>query len=140
MTCPRGELSRDQTERCGEIAPAVEALRLTNGGDEGGGDDRADPRDRDQPASLLVVLHPADELGVESRDPAVELGPLRPSVGDEQDHPWAQSRSALLVHQDTQKLLELPFALRRDQSSLQKDGAQLIDQSRPLANQRSRDR
>jgi len=61
-----GELSRDQTEPCGEIAPTHEALRLTNGGDKGGGDDRADPGDRDQPASLFALLHPADELGVES--------------------------------------------------------------------------
>ena len=61
-----GELSRGQTEPCGEIAPAVEAFRLTNGGDKGGGDDRADPGDRGQPASLFVVLHPAGELGVES--------------------------------------------------------------------------
>jgi hypothetical protein len=61
-----GELSRGQTKPCGEIPPTVEALRLTNGGDKGGGGNRADPGDRDQPASLFVLLHPADELGVES--------------------------------------------------------------------------
>ena len=60
---------------------------------------------------------------------------MRASVGDEHDHPRAQSRSALLIHQHGQELLELPLALRRDHSSLQQNGAQLIDQSRPLADQ-----
>src|SRR5208337_4486087 len=69
---------------------------------------------------------------VDSRDPAIEFGPLRASVGDEQDHAWAQPFSALLVHEDGQELLELPLALRRDHSALQQDGAQLIDQSRSL--------
>jgi hypothetical protein len=60
---------------------------------------------------------------------------LRASVFDEQDHAWAQARSAALVHQHAQELLELPLALRRDQPSLQQNGAQLIDQSRPLTDQ-----
>ena len=51
-----------------------------------------------------------NELGVESRDPPVEFGPLRASVGDQKGHPWAQPFTALFVHQDAQKLLELPFA------------------------------
>ena len=37
------------------------------------------------------------------------LSPLRASVGDEQDHAWAQPFSALLVHEDGQELLELPL-------------------------------
>ena len=130
-----GELSGNHTEPCGEIPSTVEALRLTDSGDKGGGDDRADAGDRHQPTSLFVLLHPADELGVESRDPSIKLGPLRASVGDEHDHPWAQACSALLIHQDAQKLLELPLALRRDHPALKQNGAQLIDQSRPLADQ-----
>src|SRR6516162_11030574 len=118
-----GELPRNETKPCSQIAPTIEAFRLTNGGDEGRGDDRADAGDCCQPASLFVVLHPADELSVESRDPPVEFGPLRPGVGNENDHPLAQSRSALFVHQDAQKLLELPFALRRDHSPFQQDVA-----------------
>ena len=94
-----GELSRDQTEPCGEIPPTVEALRLTNSGDKRGCDDRADSRDRGQPARLFVLVHPTDKLRVEGRDPSIELGPLRASVGNESDHPLAQSRSALFVHE-----------------------------------------
>src|SRR6202044_1890905 len=56
-------------------------------------------------------------------------GPLRAGVLDEQDHAWTQYRSAPLIHQHGQELLELPLALRRDYSSLQQNGAQLIDLS-----------
>ena len=55
-----GELSRDQTEPCGEIPSTVEALRLTNSGDKGGSDNRPDPGDRDQPASLRAVRSPTN--------------------------------------------------------------------------------
>ena len=68
----------------GEIAPAVEAFRPTDGGDKSGCDDRADARDCRQPPSLFVLLHPADELGVESRDLSIEFRQLRASVADEQ--------------------------------------------------------
>src|ERR1700735_4682219 len=129
------ELTGNQAEPRGEIAPALEALSLANGGDKGGCDDRADAWDCHQPASLFVLLHPADELGIEGCDPSIDLGPLRPSVGDEHDHPRAQSCSAPLIHQHGQELLELPLALRRDYSSLQQNGAQLIDQSCPLPDQ-----
>src|SRR6516162_1986981 len=113
------ELTGNQAEPRGEIAPTVEAFRLTNGGDKGRSDDRADARDCHQPTSLLVVPHPADELGVESRDPPVEFGPLRASVGDQKGHPWAQSFTALFVHEYGQELLKLPLALRRDHSTFQ---------------------
>ena len=115
--------------------PWSKAFRLTDGGDERRRDDRAEAGDRRQPTGVFVLLRPADELGVEGRDPSIELRPLRAGVVDEQDHAWAQARSALLVHQDVQELLELPLALRRDHSALQQDGAQLIDQSRPLTDQ-----
>src|SRR6202046_3710600 len=129
------ELTGNQAEPRSEIAPALEALSLADGGDKGGWDDRANAWDCRQPASLFVLLHPADELGIEGCDPSIDLGPLRPSVGDEHDHPRAQSCSALLIHQHGQELLELPLALRRDYSSLQQNGAQLIDQSCPLPDQ-----
>ncbi len=77
----------------------------------------------------------ADEFGVEGRDPAVELGPLRAGVGAKQHHPRAQLSSSLFVHQYGQELFELPLALRSDEAALQQNGAQLIDQSRPLADQ-----
>jgi hypothetical protein len=64
-----------------------------------------------------------------------QVPPIAPGVGDEQDHPRAQIGSPLLVHENGQKLLEPPLALRRDHSALQQDGAQLIDQGRPLADQ-----
>jgi hypothetical protein len=38
-------------------------------------------------ASSFSLTQRADELSVEGRDPSIELGPLRPSVGDENDHP-----------------------------------------------------
>ena len=41
----------------------------------------------------------------------------------------------MFIHQHAQELLELPLALRRDQASLQQNGAQLIDQSGPLTDQ-----
>jgi hypothetical protein len=96
---------------------------------------RAEAGDRRQPVGAFVLFRPSGKLGVESRDPAIEFSPLRASIGDEQDHAWAQPRSALLVHEDGQELLELPLALGRDHSALQKDGAQLIDQGRSLPNQ-----
>src|ERR1700678_873628 len=105
-----GELTGNPAEPRGEIAPAVEAFRPTDGGDKGGCDDRADAWDCRQPASLFVLLHPVDELGVEGRDSSIEFGPLRASVSDEQSNSWAQVGSALLVHQYAQKLLELPLA------------------------------
>ena len=58
----------------------------------------------------------------------MEFHPLRTSVFDERDHSRAQSNSS-------QELLELPLALRSDESALQQNGAQLIDQSRPLDDQ-----
>jgi hypothetical protein len=82
---------------------------------------------------------PADKLGVEGRDPSVELSPLRASVCDERDHPRAQSSSSLFVHQYGQKLLKLPLALRDHQSALQQNDAQLIDQSRPLREKENED-
>ena len=77
----------------------------------------------------------ADELSIEGCDPSIEFHPLRASVFDERDHSRAQSNSSLFVHQYSQELLELPLALRSDESALQQNGAQLIDQSRPLADQ-----
>jgi hypothetical protein len=41
----------------------------------------------------------------------------------------------LLVHHYGQELFELPLALRRDQSAFKQNGAQLIDQRGPLADQ-----
>ena len=79
------ELTGNQAEPRGEIALALSAL--ADRGDKGGCDDRADAWNCHQPASLFVLLHPADELGVERRDPSIEFGPLRASVGDEHDHP-----------------------------------------------------
>ena len=70
------ELTGNQAEPRGEIAPALEALSLAGGGDKGGCDDRADAWDCHQPASLFVLLHPADELGIEGCDPSIDLGPL----------------------------------------------------------------
>ena len=96
------------------LAIARSRSRMADGGDKGGCDDRADAWDCHQPASLFVLLHPADELGIKGCDPLIDLGPLRPSVGDEHDHPRAQSCSVLLIHQHGQELLELPLALRRD--------------------------
>ena len=41
-----------------------------------------------------------------------ELRPLHAGVLDEHDHAWTQSRSAPLIHQHGQELLELPLARR----------------------------
>ena len=122
-----GELSRNQPQPGRKITAAREAFRSTDGGHKRRSNRRPDAGDRDQSPGFLVLFHPADELGVEGSDPSTELRPLRGSVGDQQDHAGAHARSALLVHQDGQELLELPLALRRDESALQQDGAQLID-------------
>src|ERR1700688_3302762 len=132
---PGSELPRNQAQPRGEIATVVETFRSTNGGDKGRRDNRAEARDRRQPVGLFVLLRPADEFSIKGCDPSIELRPLRAGVLDEQDHAWAQARSALFVHQHAQELVELPLALRRDQPSLQQNGAQLIDQSRPLTDQ-----
>jgi len=113
----------------------VEAFRATDGGDERRRYECGEAGDRRQPAGVVSLLHPSDELGVESRDTPIQFGPLRASVGDEQDHAWAQPRSALLVHEDGEEQLELPLALRGDHSALQQDGAQLVDQGRSLPDQ-----
>ena len=117
----------------------VETFRSTDSGNERRRDNRAEARDRRQPVGLFVLLRPADEFSIKGCDPSIELRPLRAGVLDEQDHAWAQARSALFVHQHLQELVELPLALRRDQPSLQQNGAELIDQSRPLTD-RSRAR
>src|ERR1700689_3432781 len=72
------ELTANQAEPRGEIAPALEALSLADRGDKGGCDDRADAWDCHQPASLFVLLHPADELAIKGCDPSIDLDPLRP--------------------------------------------------------------
>jgi hypothetical protein len=48
-------------------------------------------------------------------------------VGDQRDHPRAQSWAALFVHQIEEELLQLSLALRGDDSALQQDRAQLVD-------------
>ena len=82
-----GELPRNQTEPGGEIAAVVEAFRVADSGDERRCDD-PQAGDCRQSAGVFVLPCPLDELGVESRDPAIEFVPLRASVGDEQDHAW----------------------------------------------------
>jgi hypothetical protein len=130
-----GELPRDQAEPGREITTSAETLPSPDCGDKRRRDKRADPGDGRQSAGLFVLFRPAHEFGVEGRDPPVEFGPLRASVGDEQDRPRAQSRSSLFVRQHGQELHKLPLALRGHQSALEQNGAQLIDQSRPLADQ-----
>jgi hypothetical protein len=73
----------------------VETFRSTNGGDKGRSDDRADPGDRGQPASLFVLLRPADEFSIEGCDPSIELRPLRAGVLDEQDHAWEPQHASI---------------------------------------------
>src|SRR6202044_3632655 len=63
------ELTGNQAEPRGEIAPALEALSLADGGDKGGCDDRADAWDRRQPVGLFVLLRPANELSIKGCDP-----------------------------------------------------------------------
>ena len=62
-------------------------------------------------------------------DPSIESGPLGARLGDPRDHPRAQSRPALLIHQHGQELLEVSAAALggHNDSALQKDRAQLID-------------
>ena len=71
-----GELPRNQTEPGGQIAAVVKAFRVADGGDERRRDDRAEAGDRRQPPGVVVLLRPSNELGVESRDPAIELKPI----------------------------------------------------------------
>ena len=89
-----GELPRNQTEPGGEIAAALEAFRMTDGGDESRRNDRADARNCRQPAGVLILLGPANELCVEGGDPPIELRPLRAGVLDQQNIP-ASSRLRL---------------------------------------------
>ena len=90
-----GELPRNQTEPGGEIAAAVEAFRMTDGGDESRRDDRADARNCRQPAGVLILLGPANELGVEGGDPPIELRPLRAGVLDQAGSSAGSSRLRL---------------------------------------------
>ena len=115
--------------------PAIKGLRPPDRRDEGGGHDRAQAWDRHKASGAFVLSRLADELRIEGLYPPIEFGPLHPSVGDQKDHPRAQSRSALFVHQHGQELLKLPLALRRGHAAFKQDGAQLIDQGRPLPDQ-----
>ena len=101
-----GELPRDDAKPGRKITTSIKGLRSPDRGDKRGRDDRADPGNRGKSPSVFVLLHPADELRVEGGYPPIELGPLRASVGDQQNYSWAQSRSALFVHQHGQELLE----------------------------------
>jgi hypothetical protein len=112
--------------RC-QVATVLESLALADRRDQRRGNCRADARDGRQSTSVLILFRPANELGVKGGDPSIEFGPLGARVGDQRDHPRAQSRPALLIHQHGQELLKLPLALGHNDSALQKDRAQLID-------------
>src|SRR5271157_4171150 len=68
-----GELSGNQTEPCGKIVAVVKAFRSADGGDKSRRDNRAEARNRRQPASLFVLLRPTDELSVEGCDSSIEF-------------------------------------------------------------------
>jgi hypothetical protein len=122
-----GELTWDKTQPRRQVATVLESLALADRRDQRRGDCRADARDGRQSTSVLILFCPANELGVKGGNPSIEFGPLGARVGDQRDHPRAQSRPALLIHQHGQELLEFPLALGHNDSALQKDRAQLID-------------
>jgi hypothetical protein len=49
-------------------------------------------------ARVLIFSRRANELHTKGGDASIERGPLGSSIGDQNDHPRAYSRSALLVH------------------------------------------
>ncbi|MFK4535142.1 hypothetical protein ABIA00_003325 [Bradyrhizobium ottawaense] len=135
-----GKLTWDHAKPGRKIAAPIKELRPFNRRDKRSCHNHADAGDRGQPASVFVLLHTTDKLRVESRNPTVELSPLRARVGDQRDYPRAQSLSALFVHQYAQELFKLLFALRGDQAALKQNRAQLVDQRCPLTDRRSWDR
>ena len=56
-------------------------------------------------------------------------------VGDQCPHPRAETAALMLFHQGDEVLLKLVLALRNDQSALQQDRTQLVDQRRSFAHQ-----
>src|ERR1700685_2674822 len=92
-----GELTWDQTQPRRQVATVLESLALPDRRDQRRGNCRADARDGRQSTSVLILFCPANELGVKGGNPSIEFGPLGARVGDQRDHPRAQSRSALLV-------------------------------------------
>ena len=113
-----GELPRDNAKPGRKITTSIKGLRSPDRSDKRGRDDRAEPGDCGKSPSVFILLHLADELRVEGRNPSIELGPLSASIGDQNDHSRAQSRSALLIHQRREELLKLPPALRSDKAAL----------------------
>jgi hypothetical protein len=72
---------------------------------------------------------------VEGGDALAQFASMRASVVDEPAHPLAQSGSAPFVQQDGEMIREVTFTLGNDDSALQKNRLQLVDQRRPLADQ-----
>ena len=97
------ELTGNQAEPRGEIAPAVEAFRPTDGGDKGGCGSAGRRVGLKSAGEPLRSQSPSGRSGVERRDPSIEFRPLRASVGDEHDHPRAQSRCALRIQRHGQE-------------------------------------
>ncbi len=60
---------------------------------------------------------------------------MRPHVGDQHPYPRAQTSAFRLFHQHDEILFEFALALGYNNPALQKDRAQLVDQSRPFAHQ-----
>ena len=117
----------------GEIAAAVEAFRMTDGGDESRRDDRADARNCRQPAGVLVLL-------VQRMNSASKAAVRRSSsahcvrASSTKGYPRAQSYPAFSSVRTMRNCssLRLPFA---PPPPFEQDRTQLIDQSRALPHQ-----
>jgi hypothetical protein len=103
-----------------------------------GGDKRADARIA--PNVGIVVSRLASSLSFTERMNAASKAAIRRSSSAHCARASATKRTIRGLNpapfcssiSTTRNVCQLPFALRRDQSSLQEDGAQLIDQRRPL--------
>jgi hypothetical protein len=86
-----------------------------------------------QAPRVFVLFREGHKLRVEGGDSFIQLEPLGANVLDQQAHPLAQAFPVLSFRQAGKALFEAAFALWNDDPALQKDGAQLVDQSRPTA-------
>jgi len=93
------ELSGNEPQPSCKVAAMLEGLSAADRRDYCGCRQNPEAWDRRKPLGVIAGLGGGGELRVEGRDPPIELGSLRASVGDEQRHARAQSPSFLLVHQ-----------------------------------------
>jgi hypothetical protein len=118
----------------GQIPATPERLGLADGGDQRRGVQGTNAGNRGQQPGGLIRSGRMCELLVERQDTAVQLPPFGPLLLDQQPGPRAEG-DLVSAQQGLELQLQLTPPLGHDDAALQQEGAQLVDQRRPLAHQ-----